>query len=118
MLETIFRANRPDWRAALENVKGIYLIADKSNGKKYVGAAYGDSGIWSRWLCYIETGHGWNDELTRLIRKEGIDYARENFRVSLLEYRPMKTDDTVIIERENFWKTALLSRAPLGYNKN
>ena len=71
-----------------------------------------------RWLCYIETGHGWNDELTRLIRKEGIDYARENFCVSLLEYRPMKTDDKVIIERENFWKTALLSRAPLGYNKN
>ena len=118
MLETIFRANRPDWKAALENVKGVYLIADKSNGQKYVGAAYGDSGVWSRWLCYIETGHGWNDELTRLIRKEGIDYARENFQVSLLEYRPMKTDDKVIIERENFWKTALLSRAPLGYNKN
>ena len=53
-----------------------------------------------------------------MIRREGIDYARENFRVSLLEYRPMKTDDRVIIERENFWKTALLSRAPLGYNKN
>ena len=118
LLETIFRANRPDWRAALESVKGVYLIADMSNGRKYVGAAYGDSGVWSRWLCYMDTGHGWNDELTRLIRKEGIEYARENFRISLLEYRPMKTDDRVIIERETFWKEALLSRAPLGYNKN
>jgi hypothetical protein len=30
----------------LENVKGVYLIVDKSNGKMYVGSAYGDTGIW------------------------------------------------------------------------
>jgi hypothetical protein len=30
-LEAIFRQSRPDWRAALENVKGIYLITDKKN---------------------------------------------------------------------------------------
>lgn len=117
-LETVFRTHRQDWKAALANVKGVYLIADKSNGKKYVGAAYGDTGIWSRWSCYIGTGHGWNDELTRVIEREGLNYARENFRISLLEYRPAKTDDAVIIDRECFWKEALLSRAPHGYNKN
>jgi hypothetical protein len=117
-LETIFRTHRQDWKAALSNVKGVYLIADKQNGRKYVGSAYGDTGIWSRWSCYMGTGHGWNDELTRLIDKEGIEYARENFRISLLEYRPAKTDDAVIIERECYWKEALLSRSPLGYNKN
>ncbi|MGB4782742.1 GIY-YIG nuclease family protein, partial [Candidatus Methylomirabilis sp.] len=117
-LETIFKSGRPDWKAALENVKGVYLIIDKYNGKKYVGSAYGGSGIWARWECYMGTGHGWNDELTKLIQQEGIDYARKNFRLSLLEYRPARTDDRVIIERENYWKEALLSCGAFGYNRN
>lgn len=117
-LEVVFRAQRPDWKGALENVKGVYVIHDTSNGKKYVGSAYGGLGIWARWSYYIETGHGWNDELTKLIDREGIDYARRNFQITLLEYRPAKTDDKIIIERENFWKDALLSRGPFGYNLN
>ena len=118
MLENIFRTSKSDWKSALENVKGVYLIMDKKNGKKYVGSAYGESGIWSRWSCYMETAHGYNDELTKLIRKKGMGYARENFRFTLLEYRPMKTDDNVIIDREKYWKEALLSRGEFGYNKN
>ena len=92
------------------------MIVDKSNGKKYIGSAYGQFGIWSRWACYIGTGHGWNDELTRLISKKSIDYARKNFKFSLLEYRSMNTDDKVIISRESYWKDILLSRR-FGYNK-
>ena len=117
-LEDVFRSQRPDWKAALENVKGVYLIVDRSNGKKYVGSAYGEAGIWSRWGSYIGTGHGWNDELKKLVATEGIEYARRNFRISLLEYRPARTDDRVIIERECFWKEALCSRGPFGYNLN
>ena len=117
VLENIFRISKVDWKSALEKVKGVYLIADRSNGKKYVGAAYGEFGIWARWSCYMGTGHGYNDELTRLIREKGIAYARENFVFSLLEYRPMKTDDRVIIARESYWKGVLLSRG-FGYNKN
>lgn len=66
----------------------------------------------------MNTGHGWTDELTQLIDREGIAYARKNFRISLLEYRAAKTDDAVIIGREGFWKEALMSRVPFGYNKN
>ena len=117
-LEVIFRNEWPDWKAALESVKGVYLIVDKKNGKKYVGSAYGDDGVWGRWSCYIGTGHGWNDELITLIKQRGHDYAKENFRISLLEYRPTKTDDKVIHERESYWKEALLSRGEHGYNKN
>ena len=118
ILENIFLTGKPDWKAALFNVKGVYLIMDKSNGKKYVGSAYGDSGIWSRWSCYIGNGHGHNDELTKIIKSKGKQYARDNFRFSLLEYRPMKTDDKNIIARESYWKEALLSRGEFGYNKN
>ncbi|OHE06135.1 MAG: hypothetical protein A2513_01290 [Sulfurimonas sp. RIFOXYD12_FULL_33_39] len=118
ILAPIIKNENSDWKGALKNIKGVYVIIDKLNGKKYIGSAYGDSGIWSRWRCYIETSHGWNNELTKLIKKEGPNYAIDNFRLSLLEYHPMKVDDKVIIERESFWKEVFLSRGSFGYNKN
>ncbi len=117
-IESIIKIQKRDWMGALSNVKGVYLIADSSNGKKYVGSAYGSMGIWSRWKCYIETGHGWNDELTTIINKKGIEYARKNFTISLLEFLPAKTEDRVVIARESFWKECLMSRGEFGYNKN
>ncbi|WP_158810901.1 hypothetical protein [Beijerinckia sp. L45] len=47
-LETLVRRSRPDWRAALQSMKGIYLITDTKTGRRYVCSAYGDQGIWSR----------------------------------------------------------------------
>lgn len=117
-LRKVFETERPDWKAALQNVKGVYLITDKSNGKRYVGSAYGESGLWARWNCYIGTGHGGNDEFTKLIKRKGRDYALKNFRLSLLEYRSMKTDDREITQREGFWKGVMLSRGKYGYNRN
>ena len=118
MLEILIENQRSDWKAALENVKGVYLITDTSNGKRYVGSAYGVEGIWSRWKTYVETGHGYNKNLTRLIKAPGIKYARGNFRFALLEHHSMKTDDDFIIERENYWKNVLLTRGAYGYNDN
>ena len=119
MLENLIRAQRLDWKTALENIKGVYLITDSSNGKRYVGSAYGGTGVWARWNCYVFTGHGYNDELTQLIAKQSVDHARNYFRFSLLEYLPAKTDDAVVIARESYWKTVLLSRRPeFGYNRN
>jgi hypothetical protein len=117
-LEHLIRIQKTDWKAPLENVKGVYLIVDKSNGRKYVGSAYGNFGLWSRWSNYIMTGHGHNDELVSLIKAKGIQYARDYFRVSLFEYYPMKTDDNFILKRESFWKNVVLSRGIFGYNKN
>jgi len=116
-LEAIFRAERADWKAALENVKGIYLISDKSNGKQYVGSAYGDAGIWARWSCYMGTGHGWNDEMVKLLDQKGQPYAREQFHFSLLEVMVKSTPDEIVLAREAHWKQALLTREH-GYNKN
>ena len=110
---------RMDWKTALENVKGVYMITDTSNGKRYIGSAYGGSGIWSRWSCYIYTGHGFNDELTQLIAAKGIEHARAQFRFTLLEHFPMRADDRLVIARESYWKTVLLTRRQAyGYNKN
>lgn len=118
ILIPIFRNENKDWKAGLANIKGVYVITDKSNGKKYIGKASGDSGIWSRWSSYIESGHGGNDELTKLIKEKGYDHAKSNFRLALLEYRSMKTDDKIIDERETYWKEVFLSRGKFGYNSN
>jgi len=108
---------RPDWKSALSSVKGVYIITDASNGRHYIGSAYGVSGIWSRWDCYIGTGHGWNDGLIKLIRKKGKKYARDNFRFSILEVISKTVSDDYVLERETFWKNALCTRKH-GYNKN
>lgn len=119
MLENLMNHQRVDWKTALENIKGVYLITDLSNGKRYVGSAYGGTGVWSRWRCYVFTGHGYNDELTKLIARQGHTHARNHFRFTLLEHFAMKTDDAVVIAREGYWKDVLLTRnASFGYNKN
>lgn len=116
-IEHIIKNQRLDWKTALMSVKGVYLIIDKSNGKKYVGSAYGDTGLWSRWECYVNTGHGWNQGLSELISETGIEYARANFQFSILEFYSMRTDDQFIINREQHWKRVLCSNQ-FGYNRN
>jgi hypothetical protein len=83
----------------------------------YVGSAYGDAGIWSRWACYFGTGHGWNDELVELLKMKGAKYACEFFHFSLLEFMAKSTPDEIVIAREFHWKRVLLTREH-GYNKN
>ena len=117
LLEPIFQSEKDDWKATLSSIKGVYVISDKKNGKQYVGSAYGDMGIWARWACYMGTGHGWNDELTKLISEKTIKYARENFHFSIVEIMLMTTADEEVRERESFWKGVLLSREH-GYNRN
>jgi len=61
-----------DWRAKLEDNKGVYLTTDIHTGRRHIGSAYGDLGTWSRWRQYIDTEHGGNVELTRLVREQGL----------------------------------------------
>ena len=117
-LEALIRNNRPDWRGALENAKGIYLITDTRTGKLYVGAAYGDHGVWSRWTQYSESGHGGNVELKALLDGHGLSYCRAHFRFSLLESHSARIADDMIIRRETHWKEILRSRGRSGLNRN
>jgi hypothetical protein len=117
-LETLVRNSRSDWKAALSSVKGVYLISDTVTGKRYIGSAYGDQGIWSRWCSYVASGHGGNVELRALVTDPTLDYCRKAFRFALLEARPAPTPNEVILAREAFWKRVLFTRGEQGLNRN
>lgn len=119
VLESVWNENKPDWRAALEYCSGIYLITDTHTGLRYIGSAYGDDGIYSRWRTYFLTGgHGGNTSLKRLLKKPGVDYARKHFMFTLLEQLPQRYNSSQVVERENYWKQVLLTRGPWGLNDN
>lgn len=105
--------NTESWRTALQNLKGVYLITDVSNGMMYVGSATGNDMLWGRWKSYIDTGHGGNKDLKKL----KLGYIQENFQYSILDVYKANTDDEVIIEREQWWKNVLMTRE-YGYNMN
>lgn len=115
-LKLIVSQQEPSWMAALSNVKGVYLIADTSTGKMYVGSAAGEGGLWQRWENYADTGHGGNAELRDLIQTKGIEYA-DNFQYTVLEIADSHATKEFIGSREGYWKDALLSRQ-FGYNSN
>jgi hypothetical protein len=101
------------WKTALENQKGVYLITDTSNGKMYVGSAYGENMILGRWRSYVRTGHGGNVEL----KKATFAHIKEHFEYSILDIFKASTDDKLILEREIWWKSVLKTRE-FGYNQN
>lgn len=101
------------WKTVLQNQKGVYLITDISNGKKYVGSAYGENMILGRWKTYVKTGHGGNKGLKAL----SFEHIKKNFKYSILDIYKSTTNDQVIIDRESWWKEVLQSRK-FGYNEN
>ncbi len=119
-LEALVQNDRLDWRAPLESVKGVYLITVRTRTavRRYVGAAYGEQGIWSRWAQYAETGHGGTAELRQLMADRGLEHCREHFRFALLEHMPRNTSDESVQDRELHWKKILGTRGRGGLNRN
>lgn len=88
--------NNKSWKNHLSAVYGVYLITDNSNGKLYVGSAYGEDGIYGRWLNYLEDGYNRencnekdypNKHLKAIVedKKRGIDYVKKYFQYTILE---------------------------------
>ena len=117
-LETIVGNERPDWKAALENTIGIYGIMVTGLDHLYIGAAFGDGGVWSRWAEYVSSGHGGNVELRRIVRDQGLAYCRSHFRFTLLETLLQTAPDDVVKSRETHWKQVLRTRGHRGLNRN
>lgn len=104
---------KDNWKTALQNQKGVYLLTDISNGKHYVGSAYGENMILGRWRAYVKNGHGGNSGLKKL----DFNHIKNSFRYSILDIYKSTTNDLTIIERENWWKEVLQSKR-FGYNEN
>ena len=98
------------WRTALSHWRGVYLIIDQSDGRQYVGSAYGAENILQRWLHYSRTGHGGN----KLLRQ--INPA--HLRFSILQRVSPDLPDADVIRLESTWKDRLRTRAPYGLNEN
>lgn len=97
------------WRITLSQWRGIYFILDATDGRGYVGAAYGKDNILGRWLNYASTRHGGNKQL----KKRDPD----NLRFSILQRvsPDMEQDDIVNLEAK--WKVRLHTRE-FGLNDN
>jgi len=98
------------WKSALNEWRCIYYIFDTSDGKGYVGSAYGDNNLLGRWLNYGARGHGGN----RLLRHRDP----QNFRFSILERVSPDMDASDVIHLETTWKERLHTRQPFGLNVN
>jgi hypothetical protein len=97
------------WKNALKHWRGVYYIFDTSDGKGYVGSAYGDQNLLGRWKGYAKTGHGGNKKLKG--RKP------ENFIFSILELTSPIANEADVIALEGRWKTRLHTRE-YGLNEN
>ncbi len=96
-------------REALKQWRGVYLIFDESDGKGYVGSAYGNENLLGRWLGYAATGHGGNKLLT------GRDPKK--FRFTILQRVSPDMSAEEVIALESSWKDRLHTRE-FGLNAN
>ena len=95
---------RAPWKAKLSKWRAIYYIFDVSDGKGYVGSAYGNSNLRGRWRGYTAKGHGGNQLLRN---RQPI-----NFRFSILQRVSPDMDAADMIRLEATWKERLHIRAP------
>jgi len=98
------------WQDVLSQWRGIYYIFDTSDGKGYVGAAYGENNLLGRWRNYAAYGHGGN----RLLRQRDP----KKFRFTILQRVSPDMDANDVVRLESSWKQRLHTREPHGLNDN
>lgn len=98
------------WKAALSEWRGIYYIVDTSDGKGYVGSAYGADNLLGRWQSYAASGHGGNRELRKRDPRD--------FRFSILQRVSPDMEASDVIRLEASWKQRLHTHRPHGLNDN
>jgi hypothetical protein len=98
------------WKSVLSQWRGIYYVFDTSDGKGYVGSAYGETNLYGRWRGYAARGHGGN----RLLKQRDP----RNFQFSILQRVSPDMDAHDVIQLESSWKARLHTRAPYGLNDN
>src|SRR5207249_1052408 len=97
------------WKVVLAQWRGIYYIFDSSDGKGYVGSAYGEDNLLGRWSNYAAQGHGGN----RLLRQR----EPKNFSFTILQLLSPDTNLGEVVALEASWKRRLHTRQPRGLNE-
>ena len=115
ILRTIVRKNLPQWKAALSDVGGVYLVTDVHTGKLFVGSAHGGDTIWHQWVSFAINGHADIKVLRQLLSHEADDY-QFNFQFSILEIADLRANREDVIARAAHWQSVLQS-AVFGYNQ-
>ena len=91
-----------EWRSALSQWRGIYLIVDENDGARYVGSAYGEENLFGRWSAHVAGEKG--------VTKELAIRSPKSFRFSILElFSPTATPEEVT-QKENRWMDRLHTR--------
>lgn len=116
LVEVMTESRYANWREALRSVQAIYAIADTTNGKLYVGKADGKERLLGRWRQYAADGHGGNVALEE-IATSAPDH-RQKFVFSVLRVFDPSVPLTEVNAAEGYFKRALQSTAPWGYNRN
>lgn len=98
------------WKEALSLTRGIYFIHDVTDGRSYVGSAYGKDNLYGRWMNYAATGHGGNV----LLRSRDPF----NFRFTILQRVSPDMPEDEVTRIEANWKKRLHTRGPHGLNIN
>lgn len=104
-----------EWETALKSVHAIYLITLLDTGKQYVGSASGQDSLFQRWTSYVNTKHGGNKDLKKLLDKEPERYKK--FQFSLLQVIPKTMSPKEVGNLESLYKIKLGSKE-FGLNNN
>jgi hypothetical protein len=90
--------------------RGIYYIFYPSDGKGYVGSAYGENNLYGRWAYHVKVG----GDSVQLRKRQS-----ENFEFSMLEILRPNADPQEAIDKEGTWKRRLHTRmSEGGLNEN
>jgi len=103
------------WHDQLSSVKGVYLILDRKTGSLYVGSATGMRGFLGRWSDYAKNGHGGNERLIDIVKRD--DRRKYDFQFSILKVVASTTVYDDIIKEETKYKRKLGTRV-FGLNPN
>jgi hypothetical protein len=81
------------WQARLREWRGIYLITDQSDGRRYVGSAYGETNLLGRWQTHVARDVGVTAELRHR------DPAGFRFSILQLVAQDMPAEDVIRLGR-------------------
>lgn len=84
-----------DWRIRLAAWRGVYLIVDRRDGARYVGAAYGSENLFGRWSQHVSGEVG--------ITKELVQRDPAGFQFSILELLSPTAMAEDVIGAERKW---------------